>query len=222
MPATMTKAKIKFLKPTAGRDEGLPGMKDIEFPFNPKEYAITRSAEWSTPQAKSGATPEYNGPKPAQITVEVFLDASESASGGITDTVDLFLQACNPTLGTMFKSLPSAPFVKFIWGTKIAFKGYIESVAVKYSLFRHDGTPIRGTVTLTLKELKLPTKGTNPSSGGEPGTTQHHVTAGDTLASIAYNEYGTAAKWRQIADANPSLDDPMRLRPGTNLLVPPM
>lgn len=219
---TMTKAKIQFLEPsTGGQEKPVSGLNPVEFPFNPKEYSITRSAEWSTPQAKSGAVPEYNGPKPAQISVEVFLDATDSASGDITGTVDTFLQACNPTLGKTFKSLPSAPFVKFIWGTKISFKGYIESVAVKYSLFRHDGTPIRGTVTLTIKEIRPPAAGTNPTSGGEPGTTQHHVTAGDTLASIAYNEYGTAAKWRMIADANPSIDDPMRLKPGTSLLVPP-
>jgi nucleoid-associated protein YgaU len=219
---TMTTAKIKFLEPsTGGQEKPVSGLKDVEFPYNPKEYSITRSAEWKTPQAKSGALPEYGGPKPAQISVEVFLDATDSPTGDITGTVDTFLQACNPSLGKTFKSLPSAPFVKFIWGTKIAFMGYIESVAVKYSLFRHDGTPIRGTATLTIKEIRPPAAGTNPTSGGVPGTTQHHVIAGDTLASVAYNEYGAAARWRTIADANPTIDDPMRLKPGTSLLVPP-
>jgi nucleoid-associated protein YgaU len=219
---TMTRAKISFLMPIPpGIELPVPGMSEIEFPYNPKEYAVTRSAEWAVPQGKSGAEPEYSGPKPSQISVEVFLDATDTEQGDITDKVDTFLQACNPAMGTLFKSLPSAPFVKFIWGTKIAFKGYIESVAVRYTLFRHNGAPIRGTVTLTIKELKSTLLPTNPSSGGEPGTTQHHVLAGDTLASIAYREYGAAAKWRLIADANPSVDDPLRLRPGTSVIVPP-
>jgi nucleoid-associated protein YgaU len=47
------------------------------------------------------------------------------------------------------------------------------------------------------------------------------MVAGDTLASIAYNEYGSAAGWRRIADANPFIDDPMRVKPGTTLVIPP-
>ena len=47
----------------------------------------------------------------------------------------------------------------------------------------------------------------------------HVVVQGDNLAGIAYAEYGNAAHWRAIAIAN-SIDDPMRLRPGTRLLLP--
>jgi nucleoid-associated protein YgaU len=46
------------------------------------------------------------------------------------------------------------------------------------------------------------------------------VVAGDSLASIAYDEYEDARLWRALAEAN-HLDDPMRLPPGTELLVPP-
>ena len=38
---------------------------------------------------------------------------------------------------------------------------------------------------------------------------------------IAYNEFGRADAWRMIANANPSIQDPMRLRPGSVLLIPP-
>ena len=46
------------------------------------------------------------------------------------------------------------------------------------------------------------------------------MVAGDSLASIAYREYGAPAYWRALAEAN-GIDDPLRLRPGTRLLVPP-
>ncbi|NEE52104.1 LysM peptidoglycan-binding domain-containing protein, partial [Streptomyces sp. SID8455] len=35
----------------------------------------------------------------------------------------------------------------------------------------------------------------------------------------AWREYGDATAWRTIADAN-NIDDPMRLIPGSELLVP--
>jgi nucleoid-associated protein YgaU len=46
------------------------------------------------------------------------------------------------------------------------------------------------------------------------------MVAGDTLAAVAFREYGDATLWRAIADAN-LIDDPLRVRPGTELLIPP-
>ncbi len=45
------------------------------------------------------------------------------------------------------------------------------------------------------------------------------MVAGDSLPSLAWREYGNATQWRAIAEAN-GIDDPMRLRPGTELLLP--
>ena len=36
---------------------------------------------------------------------------------------------------------------------------------------------------------------------------------------MAYRAYGDAGLWREIAEAN-EIDDPMRLHPGTRLLIP--
>jgi nucleoid-associated protein YgaU len=43
---------------------------------------------------------------------------------------------------------------------------------------------------------------------------------GDTLTSVAQQEYGDPGLWRALADAN-GVDDPMRLPAGARLLVPP-
>lgn len=218
--AGFTAAKFEFLEPVKGGTEKKVG-KDFEFQFNPKDFSVTRAAEWKADNAKGGVPPaQYAGPKPSSIQVEVFLDATHEANGDISTRVNELLAACNPTQASKSKNKPSAPFVKFVWG-KIIFKGYIEQVAVKYTLFRADGTPVRGSATVTLKELGENPAGTNPTSGGEPGTTRHRVGAGDSLPSIAYAEYGRADAWRKVAAANPWVDDPLRLRPGSVLLIPP-
>jgi nucleoid-associated protein YgaU len=46
------------------------------------------------------------------------------------------------------------------------------------------------------------------------------VVAGDSLASIAYAEYGDAGSWRRLAEAN-DIDDPLRVRDGAVLHIPP-
>ena len=218
--AGFTQARFEFLEPVKSGPEKKIG-QDFKFDFNPKDFSITRTANWEAKDAKGGVAPaQYGGPKPSEISVEVFLDATSEANGDITPKVDILLKACNPTQQTKSKNKPSAPFVKFVWG-KIIFKGYIETVAVKYTLFRANGTPVRGTATVKIKELGEAPAGTNPTSGGDPGTTRHRVVAGDTLPSIAYNEFGRADAWRVIANANPSIQDPMRLRPGSVLLIPP-
>ena len=47
----------------------------------------------------------------------------------------------------------------------------------------------------------------------------HTVVAGDTLASLAYREYGDPTLWRPLAAFN-GIDDPLRLPPGATLLLP--
>ena len=42
---------------------------------------------------------------------------------------------------------------------------------------------------------------------------------GDTLQSVAYRELGKPQYWRAIAELN-AIDDPMRLSPGSVLLIP--
>ncbi len=202
-----------------------PGGKVLwnkDFQYNPKDFSINVGANWSDKSNKGGLLQaEYNGPIASSIQVEMFLDQSDKAEGDISPDVQKLIGFVNPTADSKSKAKPTAPHVDFTWGQKIKFSGYIASLAVKYTLFRHNGNPVRGAVTLTLKEFAEPAKGTNPSSGGEPGSRAHTVLAGDTLASIAFDEYGTAANWRKIADANPVIDDPMRLYPGVSLLVPP-
>ena len=67
--------------------------------------------------------------------------------------------------------------------------------------------------------LPAPLGPTNPTSGGLATRRTHTVVEGDTLASIAYQEYRDPNKWRALAEAN-NIDDPMRVKPGTVLIVP--
>lgn len=224
MPApqqrTWTPAKLIFIEPSSGGAE--KEVWTLEFPFNPTDYSITRGAKWEAKSNKEGLLPaEYNGPEPSSITVKMFLDETHKDGGDISTDVKKLLSKVDPDPATVSKDKPSAPHVKFIWGDAITFVGYLKSVAAQYQLFREDGKPVRGEVTLTLLEYGEKPARQNPTSGGEPGSRAHHVVAGDTLASIAYDEYGSAASWRLIADANPVISDPLRLHPGTALVVPP-
>jgi nucleoid-associated protein YgaU len=214
-----TKATLTVTKPkTGGSAEEI---FTLSFPFNPKEWSITHAAEWKVETTKKSAPPpEFKGPKPSSASVEIFLDESDKDGGDISKTVDKLRQMVVPEPSTVTKGKPSAPHVLFQWGDRITFKGYVESIAVKFTMFRAEGTPIRGTCTLAMKEFPLNPKKQNPSSGGELGHRSHRFVTGDTLASLSYGEYGDPTAWRRIAAAN-EIDDPLRIRPGTVLRIPP-
>lgn len=202
---------------------GVPPL--LMFHFNPTEYTVTKSARWNRPPtrgAESSTPPEFTGSDPTTIGMEIFFDAFEEPAGDVSGDVDTLLTWTRPTPVSIARGLPQPPLLRFVWGTNPvlqSFQGFLKNVQARYTLFRRDGTPIRATATISLEEVTPEVAGQNPTSGTREGRRAHVVAEGESLQSIAYREYGRAALWRGLADFN-AIDDPMRLAPGTELLIP--
>jgi nucleoid-associated protein YgaU len=124
-----------------------------------------------------------------------------------------------PTDDSLAKKKASPPLVVLQWGKVKSFAGFVTSVQAKYTLFTSQGTPIRATCNLSIEEMPGNPPKQNPTSGGLTLTSVRTIVAGDSLASIAYREYGDPTMWRPLAAFN-GIDDPLRLRLGTTLLLP--
>jgi nucleoid-associated protein YgaU len=98
----------------------------------------------------------------------------------------------------------------------------ITTMTQKFTMFKQDGTPVRATVEVTFRQDRDPNAEVpqNPTSGGGDVERIWRVVAGQRLDTIAYEVYGDATKWRLIADRN-RLVDPLRLRGGQHLSIPP-
>jgi nucleoid-associated protein YgaU len=194
----------------------------IEFQFNPRELSLTKTATWSR-QAQKGAkksdVPQFTGAEPSKLSLEMFLDASDTQDDRVVRTVEQLFACCVPTDESHQKKKGSPPWVVFHWGALTGFTAYVSSVSVKYTLFTPGGVPIRGTATVNIEEIAGEQQGQNPTSGGLAARRVHTVVSGDTLQAIAWREYGDPTLWRPIAEYN-GIDDPMRLPAGTTLLVP--
>jgi len=215
----LQKAVLRLLEPSA-KAPWSPSGKEVPFKFNPKEYSISKSAEWKSRENKGDSKapmPEFVGPKPAQLTLELFLDGSDG-SGDVSGHVDLLFSCLTSAQKARSKQRPLPPFVQFRWG-KVLFTGILKSVNAKYTLFRETGVPIRATCGLTIEELPSEPRGQNPTSGALTPMRTHVLVDGDSLPWIAYREYGDPTLWRAVAEAN-AIDDPLRLRPGDRLLIP--
>ncbi|GAA2898131.1 peptidase M23 [Actinoplanes cyaneus] len=214
-----------FQPPAAGGDQpGGPLGGPITFMFNPNELALSKSANWIPHVARAAedvGVAEFSGSGPRTLSLTIFLDATEKHDRSVQERVEKLLTCCVPTKASIAAKAPSPPWVKFTWGQfqTVSFYSYVSQIDANYKLFDPDGTPLRATCTLTLTEISGSTPGQNPTSGALTAQRVHRLVAGDTLEMLAYREYGDPTIWRVIAEAN-EIDDPTRLRPGRQLLLP--
>jgi len=221
----MHKAALTLYDPSpAANGGGAPGAKrgSVPFQFNPKEVTITKAAKWerkTTKGSKKAGPPEFTGPEPSKMTLEMFFDATAAQDGSVVKAVESLLACCVPTDESAGQKKPSPPLVVLHWGSVSSFPAFVTSVSAKYTLFTADGTPIRALCSVSLEEMPGEPFRQNPTSGSHDVRRVHRTIAGDTLASVAFREYGNPSAWRALAAYN-RIDDPIRVRTGTVLLLP--
>ena len=124
--------------------------------FNPKEVTIDRSVPWTKSPASKGDPPslEFSSQDGASMSFELLFDTFEAGTnvhtGFIEDLLKLALML-NPS-GAEDQKRP--PKVSVRWGVNKLpeFQGVIESVSTKYTMFLPDGTPVRATCHVTIRE----------------------------------------------------------------------
>jgi nucleoid-associated protein YgaU len=223
--SNLVRASLKVYNPPTGSGTTPGGqMDEIKFQFNPNQLSLSKSASWvrnTAKTARAAATPEFSGAEPRRLTLELFLDSSAKQDTKVQKAVDRLLKCCVPTAQSIAADRPSPPWVRFQWGSfgTVLFTAYVSQVDVTYSLFSSKGVPLRAACSVTLEEIGGDTSGQNPTSGAREVHRVHRVVTGDSLELLAWREYGEAGAWRLIAEAN-HIDNPLRLRPGTELLLP--
>ena len=201
------------------------GPSELAFHFNPGEYAVSKSASWSRPQVRGGkdtGRPEFQGANPQTLQFETLFDEMSASGATVAAAVNTLLEWVKPTDDSIQRQKPQPPIVMFEWGDNPAitsFRGYLKQVSARYLLFDGTGKPLRATANIQLEEVPVEQARQNPTSGAIHGRRTHTLAEGETLASVAWREYENAALWRGLADFN-GIDDPLRIAPGTVLLVP--
>lgn len=197
----------------------------LEFHFNPTTISFSKRANFQEQQssaARSAPSQQFTGTGPTELSLKILLDDVEDVTGAIPGEVDKLLKWTNPQ--DPDASNPKPPKLTFTWGAlKFGdgkkFEGRLHDARVTYQLFQRDGTPLRAEATIKLKADPDEPQGTNPTSGGLTPYRSHEVARGETLQSVAFNAYGSARRWRDIAVEN-GIDNPLRVLPGAKLLLP--
>ncbi len=96
----------------------------------------------------------------------------------------------------------------------------VESIDRKFLLFSPEGVPLRARLTVKLREYQTIEQMVARLNSADH-TKARIFKQRDRLDRISASEYNTPAEWRRIAEEN-DIDDPRRIPPGTNLVIPPI
>jgi hypothetical protein len=166
--------------------------------FNPKEITIDKPVPWQKHKNAESDTPnlEFTAAEPKTLAVELMFDLFEDRDGPTGG--DIYKTYIEPleTLALMDTGLNRPPLCTFTWGRKMpVFKGVVEGLNVKYTLFLPDGTPCRATVNLKMKQAKegglMDKKAVDnankaaAAAGGAPAAPGTNVAAGQTTGAGA-------------------------------------
>ncbi len=123
--------------------------------FNPKEISIEKSVPWRKSSTSRSDAPEVelSSPEGRTMTFELAFDTFDAK----TDVHAAYLAKLVALTSVMDPNGPEdkrrPTRVKVQWGqAPVSFDGVIESTAIRYTTFLPDGTPLRATCTVKIKE----------------------------------------------------------------------
>ncbi|KOU08794.1 hypothetical protein ADK86_03275 [Streptomyces sp. NRRL F-5755] len=193
------------------------GGQPVPVLFNPTQYTLDRSNQIAEIPVPGLGAPvlQFVCGNTATLGMELFFDTYEQQTDvrEHTDRIYRLLEVDPET--------HAPPICTFSWGD-VSLRCLIERVGGRFTLFLSDGTPVRSTLNILLKEfieVSVEVR-RNPTQSADQAKTVT-VRLGDTLSGIAADQYGDPALWRPIARAN-RIDNPRSLEPGRVLAVPPL
>ncbi|MCP6760383.1 MAG: LysM peptidoglycan-binding domain-containing protein [Fischerella sp. CENA71] len=210
---TLEKLTIKAEKSNSGKFD-----EKFKVLFNPNQVQIVKTG-WKMEKYGPVASQELT-----QLSLDLFFDTTLFGypPENVQNYTRKIFSLTQPRVGTNPKRPPRC---QLIWGT-ISGKdsvllpdGFLESVTKKLTHFLEDGTPVRAILSCTFKEWKEPRKKAKIANPIDDPV--RIVRRGETLSSIAAEEYGDPSLWRVIAAEN-HLINPRQLNPGMVLTIPPL
>lgn len=183
--------------------------------FNPPEYQLQKTnqyAEIGIPGLGSSLLQFVKG-STQTLTMDLFFDSTDTGLD-----VRVFTRRVVELMAIQSET-HAPPRLTFVWGS-LVFPCILESVTQRFEYFNGAGMPLRARLTVTLKGYDLLENllASIPLLSADR-TKRRIVNTGETLQSIAAEEYNDPRQWRPIAEAN-NIDHPLEIEVGQGLIIP--
>lgn len=203
--------------------EGRSKNEWIKVMFNPESYQLSQSASYGEKKIPGldGPVSQFIAGESMTLDMTLYFDTyqpptPEKGEGGTSVAAKV---AELTALMKIDGSLHRPPHVSFCWG-KLKFYGYVASVKASYTMFLSDGTPVRAKADVSLKSLLDAAESKRQAPPESPDRTKLRVLhESEQLWHYAWQEYGDAERWREIAVQN-GIDNPLAVEAGMVLTLP--
>jgi nucleoid-associated protein YgaU len=218
----LEKLQIILEKPGgAGSEPVFDNSQAITVLFNPERLVFSKSANWAKQDPKDHDNPElqFNNSEPRTLSLDLLFDTYDTASLTKTDVRDRTKKITKLIIVDSDKHRP--PVCRLAWGSVgVFFQGVLERLEQQFILFTEDGKPVRAKLGCTFKEWRTNYEDLRQQNLQSSDMAKTRVLKrGESLSSIAAEEYCNPGLWRPIAIEN-GIDDPRALTPGMILLIP--
>jgi hypothetical protein len=146
--------------------------------------------------------------------MDLFFDCSEEEDGDVRIHTKKIVEIMEVN-----SELHAPPLCTFVWGS-LQFRGILERVSQRFTMFSENGCPVRAILNVTFRSWQsMKEQYVNVPRHSADRTKQRTVKQGEQLYMIAQEEYEDPALWREIAEAN-NIDNPLVLEVGKTLIIP--
>ncbi|WP_039918559.1 CIS tube protein [Cellvibrio mixtus] len=190
--------------------------------INPEEYTHTSAIKYADNKAIGpGGEKKYNKSVPDKIEFKEMVLDGTGVVPGTTTTVLQQVALLRKVAYTYDGTEHEPPVVEVSWGP-LLFKARLESLDVKYTLFKPSGEPLRARVTLKFTAFTTTEEVFRSASMESPDLTHLvEVKAGDTLPLLCHRIYKDSSYYLAVAEFN-HLRNFRELVPGQFLRFPPL
>lgn len=151
--------KARFENLDHGKDGGKPQF--FYFQFNPKQFSVKDAAEWDDSKSFQDKTPpQFKKASLSTADMDLIFDTTDTGKSVNEEFLDRLRSLLTPMDDELKDEEQSGaaskrpPKLKFKWG-KFEMPCFISSMDITYLMFKPDGTPLRATVKLSIKETVL-------------------------------------------------------------------
>jgi Contractile injection system tube protein len=185
--------------------------ESVECYFNPKELTYDKAITYQQHknQEQDDSELEFTASNPQTMSFEVLFDCFEAKELADRDVYKKYISKLE-TFAKVMEDKKRPPMITFTWGSALpVFKGVIEKLNVKYTLFLPDGAPTRATVQI------------NAKAGKKVLNKKEAEAANKKMAQQKGKQtrQGDPPMDRKTAEAN-NIDNPLAVKPGTTVYSP--
>lgn len=189
----------------------------FEAQFNPTELDFTKNITWNSSKAAGGDIQylSFSQGDGMEFSCKLFLDTTSDPAKNIYTEYVVDLKK----LATINVDKHRPPQLYIVWGRTL-MKCVLTSIKYNFTMFNKAGLAIRGIADLSFKQVSECGKEVSNGEQQSPDHTKVRVLReGDSLQSLAYNEYEDVRMWKILAEHN-NIENPLNIPAGTIIEIP--